>query len=77
MASKGTVSLNLHSTANEKLTKNLPNVNPALLPVYSGTPDATAGAKLARAARALNSLTTNSLLNINVIATVDITAEEV
>lgn len=75
----GIANLTLTDANLNKLTKNLPNVNPAYLPQYgTDTVAVSAAVSIKSAVTALNSLTTNTLNTIKLTVETDISnAEEV
>ena len=72
----GVASFNYRDTSMNTGTKNLPNVNPALLPSWQSTPAESETAKIKTAVIALNNLTTNTFVSLKLIMTEDISTFE-
>ncbi len=73
---KGTVSMSLTDTNQNTYIKNLPNVNPAYLPMYNVQVAESDVAKVKTACIALMNLSDDTLGNITLSVSMDITDTE-
>lgn len=72
MATKATASLIMKDTNNNTITKNLPNVNPELVPQYGEEIAEESKDSIIRACRALCALTTNTFQAVSLTVAYDL-----
>ncbi len=72
MATKATANLIMSDTNGNAVTKNLPNVNPELVPAYGEAIDATNKQKIINACQELCGLTTNTFGSVSLTVVYDL-----
>lgn len=72
MATKATANLIMRDTLGNSIVKNLPNVNPELVPAYGESIDVESKQTIIDACQALCGLTTNTFNSVTLTVTYDL-----
>lgn len=72
MATKATANLIMSDTLGNAITKNLPNVNPDLVPAYGESIDVESKQKIINACQELCGLTTNTFSSVSLTVVYDL-----